>query len=131
LCSCPARTTNLDPVVANLDPVVEAFDGMQLCALEDRVLGVSGPLNFDYASLGHQLHVFLGPRPTQEDLHHVLFSHANVTTQLSGGEPLSPEIPASGILMRFPFGLRNVWRTHITSPRCLLVHTPQMASSWG
>jgi hypothetical protein len=40
-------------------------------------------------------------------LHHVLFSLANVTAQLSGREPLSPKIPARDIPMRFPFGLRN------------------------
>jgi hypothetical protein len=40
-------------------------------------------------------------------LHLTLFSLANVMAQLFGGEPLSPEIPARGIPMRFPFGLRN------------------------
>jgi hypothetical protein len=40
-------------------------------------------------------------------LHHVVFSFANVTAQLSGAEPLSPEILGRGIPMRFPFGLHN------------------------
>jgi hypothetical protein len=40
-------------------------------------------------------------------LHLVLFSLANITAQLSGGEPLSPEILARGVPTRFPFGLRN------------------------
>jgi hypothetical protein len=35
------------------------------------------------------------------------FSLANITVQLSGGEPLSPEIPARGVPTRFPFALRN------------------------
>jgi hypothetical protein len=41
-------------------------------------------------------------------LHLTLFSLANITAQLSGGEPLSPEIQARGVLTRFPFDLRNV-----------------------
>jgi hypothetical protein len=39
----PART-------ANLDLVVEAFEGMRLRTLEDRVPGVSGPLDFNHES---------------------------------------------------------------------------------
>ncbi|RLM84893.1 hypothetical protein C2845_PM04G09490 [Panicum miliaceum] len=82
-------------------------DGLQLHALKDRNPGDSPPLDFDYERLGHQLRVFLGPRLTQEDLHLTLISLANVTTQLSGGEPLSPEISARGVPTRFPFGLRK------------------------
>jgi hypothetical protein len=72
---------------------------MRLHALVDRASEGSVPLDFDYESLGHQLHVFLGPRSTQEDLHHLLFSLANITAQLSGGEPLCLEIPARGVLV--------------------------------
>jgi hypothetical protein len=64
---------------ANLDPIVEAFEGMRLRAVEDRAFGFSGPLEFDYVSLGHQHCIFLGPQPTQEDLRLILFSLANVT----------------------------------------------------
>jgi hypothetical protein len=120
----PAHTTNLNPVV-------EAFEGMRLRALEDRVSEDSGPLDFDYESLGSQLRVFLGPRSTQEDLHHVLFSLANVMAQLSKGEPLSPEIPTRGIPVRFPFGLCST-----VEDVCRLAAAPfgssltKMASSW-
>jgi hypothetical protein len=96
----PART-------ANLDPLVEAFEGMWLRTPEDRASKVSGPLDFNYESLGRQLRIFLVSRPTQEDLRLVLFLLANVTAQLSGGEPLSLEIPTRGFPMRFLFGLRN------------------------
>jgi hypothetical protein len=99
----PAR-----PIHASvLNSIVEDFGGWQLHAPEDRHPGDSPPLNFNYERLGHQLRVFLGPQPTQEDLYLTLFSLANVTTQLSGGEPLSPEIPARSVPTRFHFGLRN------------------------
>jgi hypothetical protein len=96
----PARTTNPDPVV-------KAFEVMRLRASEDRASRVSGPLNFDYESLGHQLRVFLGPRPTQEYLRPVVFSLANITAHLSRGEPFSLEILARCVQMRFPFGQHN------------------------
>jgi hypothetical protein len=48
-------------------------------ATEDCIPGVNGPLDFNYESLGRQLHIFLGPRPTQEDFHHILYSLANIT----------------------------------------------------
>jgi hypothetical protein len=41
-------------------------------------------------------------------LHRILLSLANVTAQLSGGEPLSPEILIGIVPTTFPFGLRNV-----------------------
>ena len=49
-------------------------------------------LSLDCESMEHQLGAFLGPRPALEDLQRVLHSFANVVVQLSGGEPLSPEI---------------------------------------
>jgi hypothetical protein len=54
---CPTRT-------ANLDPVVEAFEGLRLRTPRDHTSGVDWLLNFDHERLGHQLRVFLGPRPT-------------------------------------------------------------------
>jgi hypothetical protein len=41
-------------------------------------------------------------------LRHVLFSLANVTAQLSRGEPLPPEIMTGSIPTVFLFGLHNV-----------------------
>jgi hypothetical protein len=53
----PARTTSLDPVI-------DAFEGMRLRTSEDSAFGDSWLLDFDFEMLGHQLHDFLGPRPT-------------------------------------------------------------------
>ena len=47
---------------------------------------------FDSARLGRQLQSLLGPRPTQEDLRLAIFAFANVTAQLAGEEPLSPDL---------------------------------------
>jgi hypothetical protein len=96
----PPRTTNLDPIV-------KAFEGLRLRTLEDRASEGSWLHNFDHERLGCQLHSFLGPRPTQEDLHQVHFLLANVRMQLSGGEPLSPKIVTGSAPMTFLFGLCN------------------------
>ena len=54
-------------------------------------LGSYHLLSFDYGRLDRQLGAFLGPRPSREDLRRLTSSFANVMTQLTGGEPLSPE----------------------------------------
>jgi hypothetical protein len=92
---------------ANLDPIVEAFEGLRLRAPEDHTSKGSQLPDFDYKRLGRQLYAFLGPRLTQEDLHQVFFSLANVMAQLYVGEPLSPEIMVRNAPTVFPFGLRN------------------------
>jgi hypothetical protein len=116
---------------ANLGPVVEAFEGMRLRARRIMPPRIVGPLTSIMRVWGIKLHVFMGPRPTLEDLHHVLFSLANIMAQLSGGETLSLEIPTMGVPKRLPFSLPTRWRTRIVLPRRLLVHPPQTASSWG
>jgi hypothetical protein len=80
------------PRTSNLDPVVEAFEGLWLSTPEDCASEGSGPFDFDCERMGRQLHTFLGPRSTQDDLYCILFSLANVMVQLFGGEPLSLEI---------------------------------------
>jgi hypothetical protein len=91
----------------NLDPIVEAFEGLRLRASEDRASEGSWLPDFDYKRLGHLLHAFLGPRPTQEDLRQVFFSLTNVMAQLYGAEPLSLEIMVESALTAFLFGLHS------------------------
>ena len=52
-------------------------------------------LDFDYGRLEHQLSIFLGPQPSQEDLRHLTFSFANVIRSLPG-ESRSPRNTSSG-----------------------------------
>jgi hypothetical protein len=93
------RSDTPTPAISTL--LSRLFEGMLLRALEDRASEDSGPLDFDYESLGCQLCIFLGPRPTHEDLHRVLFSLTNITAQL-WGEPLSLEYACR--LAVVPFG---------------------------
>jgi hypothetical protein len=74
------------PHTTNLDPVVEDFEGLWLRTLKDRTSEGKWLLDFNYEKLGHQLHTYLSPRPTQEDLRRVLFSLTNAKAQLSRGE---------------------------------------------
>jgi hypothetical protein len=64
-------------------------------------------LDFDFGRLEHQLAVFLGPHPSQEDLRNLTFSFVNVMPQLAGGEPLSSTYLTQNALTALPFGLRN------------------------
>ena len=68
-------------------------------------------LGFDYEWLEHQVHAFLGPRPSREDMHCLTFSFTNVMTQLAGGEPLSLEYLIRSAPTTLPFGLRNTAET--------------------
>ena len=74
---------------------------------EDDILPDLQQRGFDNARLERQLQVFLDPRLTQEDLRHIIFSFANVATQLVGGRPLSPNIMTEHAAMAYPFGLEN------------------------
>jgi hypothetical protein len=114
---------------ANLDPVVEAFEGLRLRAPEDRTSESSWFPDFDYKRLGCQLHAFLGPRVTQEDLLQGFFLLANITVELSGGELLSQKIMVGSALTVFPFGLHTVAEdvhclisTSVRSPRTTKDH---------
>jgi hypothetical protein len=68
-------------------------------------------LNFDYERLERQLDVFLGPRPSQEDLRYLSFSFANFMAQLARGELLSPGSVTRNAPIAFSFYLRNAART--------------------
>jgi hypothetical protein len=85
------------PRSIDIGTVVKALEELQLHALEAHAPRSDQLLNFDYERLACQLAVFLGPQPSQEDLHNLSFLFANVMTQLAGGEPLSqhisPEMP--------------------------------------
>ena len=63
-----------------LDVIAEAFNELQLHALEAHAPESNWLLSFDYGRLEHQLDAFLGPRPSWEDLHHLTFSFTNVMT---------------------------------------------------
>ena len=54
-----------------------------------------------------------------EDLRYLTFSFANVITQLTEGEPLSPKYLIQGAPAAFPFGLCNVARSigHLMAQR--------------
>ena len=86
----PIWTTN----TISTDPIDEALQNMQLHAPKAHTPASDQHLSLDCESMEHQLGAFLGPRPALEDLQRVLHSFANVVVQLSGGEPLSPEILA-------------------------------------
>jgi len=69
---------------------------------------VLSPSIFDNAHLECQLQAFLGPQPTEDDLHCVTYSLANMATQLSGGSPLPPDVLFDHATTTFPFGMGNV-----------------------
>jgi len=64
----PVRPTN----AISADPIVEALRGLQFDALETHALGSGKHQGPDRGSTEHQLGAFLGSRPAQEDLRHVL-----------------------------------------------------------
>ena len=64
----------------DLDAIAEALEELQLHAPEARTPGSDQHLGFDYGRLERQLDVFLGPRPSWEDLHCLTFSFANSMT---------------------------------------------------
>ena len=64
-------------------------------------------LDFDYGRLERQLGTFLGPQPSQEDLHHLTFSFTNVMAWLARGEPLSLEYLIWSTLIALSFGIHN------------------------
>jgi hypothetical protein len=80
---------------------------LRLRAPEDRTSESSWFPDFDYKRLGPQLHAFLGPRVTQEDLLQGFFLLANITAELSGGELLSQKIMVGSTSTVFPFGLHT------------------------
>ena len=104
---------------ADLDVIAEALEELRLHAPEAHALGSSQLLGFDYGRLECQLSVFLGSRPSQENLRHLTFSFANVMARLTRGEPLSPEYLPWSAPTTFLFGLRNVARTigHLVAQR--------------
>ena len=64
----------------SLDAIVEVLKELQLHASEAHAPKSDQLLDFDYGRLERQLGAFLGPRPSQENLHHLTFSFANVIT---------------------------------------------------
>ena len=86
----------------------------------DDVLPVERPHGFDSAQLERQLHTFLGPRSVGEDMRAAVFAFANVTAQLTGGEPLSPDVVFNAATETYLFGLPNAaasyCRSFATSP---------------
>ena len=62
----------------SLDAITEALEELWLHTLEAHALGSGQLLDFDYGRLDRQLGVFLGPRPSREDLRHLTLSFGNV-----------------------------------------------------
>ena len=84
--------TAVQPVhSAGFDVISETLEELQLHAPEAHAPRSDQLLNFDYGKLECHLDVFLGARPSWEDLLHLTFLFANIMAQLAGGEPLSPE----------------------------------------
>ena len=115
----------------SLDAIAEALEELQLHAPEARAPRSDQLLDFDYGRLEHQLGVFLGPQLSRENLRHLTFLFANVMTQLTEGEPLSPEYLIRSAPIVLPFGLCNAAETigHLVAQRMVL--PPQTMSSWG
>ena len=65
---------------ASLDAITEAFEELWLYSPVAHAPRSSQLLSFDYGRLEHQLGVFLGTRPSREDLRHLTFSFTNVMT---------------------------------------------------
>jgi hypothetical protein len=65
-----------------------------LGALEARALEREQLLDFDFdfGRLEHQLTIYQGPHLSWEDLRALTFSFVNIMTQLTSGEPLSPDV---------------------------------------
>ena len=104
-----------DPLFgAGLGIVAEVEHDVQLLVREDDALPVKQSHGFDSAQLDHQLHTFLGPRSAQEDLCTIVLAFANVTAQLAGGEPLSPDVVFNTATETYPFGLPNAGRATST-----------------
>jgi hypothetical protein len=99
----------------DLDSVVEALEELQLRIPEAHATGSSRPFDSNHKGLQRQLSTFLGTQPTQDHLRCVLFSLANIMAQLSGGEPLSPEISVGNVPTTFSFDFRNT----MEAIRCL------------
>jgi len=98
------------PVRLTSDGIVGTMQGPHLESQRQDTLAVSNPSIFNNACLECQLQSFLGPQPTEGDLHCVAYSHANMATQLSGGSPIPPEVLFDRTTMMFPFGMGNVVR---------------------
>lgn len=60
--------------------VATAVGALQLCAPEAPSSEDDELHTFDYRRFERQLSAFLGPQPSQEDLRHLFFSVANITT---------------------------------------------------
>ena len=76
LAQLPATVQTLHS--AGLDAIAEAFEELQLHALEAHTPESDQLLGFDYRRLERQLDAFLGPRPSWEDLGHLTFSFTNI-----------------------------------------------------
>ena len=64
----------------SLDTIIEALEELQLHMPEAHAPRSDQLVGFDYRRLERQLDAFLGPRPSQEDLHRLTFLFANVMT---------------------------------------------------
>ena len=71
LVMAPAAVQSLHST--RLDTITEALEELQLHTLEAHAPRDDQLLNFDYGRLECQLSVFLGPRPSWEDLCHLTF----------------------------------------------------------
>ena len=65
---------------AGLNTIIEALKKLQLHASVACAPRSDQLLDFDYGRFERQLGAFLGPRPSQEDLHRLTFLFANVMT---------------------------------------------------
>jgi hypothetical protein len=79
------------PPTTSFDVIVGALQELQLSAPEARASECDQLLDFDFRELEHQLAVYLGPHPSWEDPRALTFSFVNIVTQLTDGEPLSPD----------------------------------------
>jgi hypothetical protein len=91
---------------------------VQLLVREDDALPVKQSHGFDSAQLERQLHTFLGPCSAQEDLCAAVLAFANVTAQLAGGEPLSPDVVFNTTTETYLFGVPNAGRATSTPWHC-------------
>ena len=88
---------------------------MQPLVREDDALPGLCQHGFDSVQLERQLHTFLGQHLAQEDMCATVFMFANVTTQLAGGEPLSPEAVLNTVTETYPFGVPNAVTSYLRS----------------
>jgi hypothetical protein len=75
-CVLPAPARSSDSPT-NIDSITESIASLRLCANEAQASKGTQPHDFNYSRMECQLNAFLGPHPSQEDLHCLYFVFAN------------------------------------------------------